>query len=423
MSNTNQSDGFYTRWYVYKSEGSKTYRGFVRYKDGDKWKSKSKTLKAKKKREAEAEVKSWRDELEQDHNDRLAAIARERELAAMANKPPAPADTPVSQYVDDMVTSLADSKAIEASTVSGYRTTAGYIRDAFSGVTMGELTSEQVRDWEAGLIGRGLSSSTVGKAHRLLKQAFKYAVSSRALTWNPVDAVKPPKREKKKPGINALDKAGRTLILDKLDAMGLTPVTVAARIALFTGLREGEICGLQWRDIDTDACVLWVRRAIGSGKGGTYKKLAKTDKVRDVALPKSLAKLLTQWKRQQDKSFSSVGAELGADSYIIGDPVGYYRPGRLSKDWTALSRALGVKGTEGRLVTFHDLRHTWATMYLAAGGDVKTAASNLGHANAAMTLNIYASADPDAKRRAAVIVEENMRDDSLDVLPFTGTEG
>lgn len=422
MGNVNQSDGFYTRWYVYKSEGSKTYRGFVRYKDGDKWKSKSKTLKAKKKREAEAEVKSWRDRLEQERNEQLATIAREKELA-IANKPLSIADTPVSKYVDDMVTMLADSKAIEASTVSGYRTSAGYIREAFSDVTMGELTLEQVEKWEANLIKRGLSNSTVGKAYRLLNQAFRRAVDSRALTWNPVAAAKSPKRTNMKTGINALDKAGRTLVLDKLEAIGLTPVTVAARIALFTGLREGEICGLKWRDVDADANVLWVRRSIGSGKGGTYEKSTKTDKVRSVPITKSLSKLLAQWKARQIESFSSADTVLGEDSYIIGDPVGYYRPGRLSKDWTYLSRALNIRGTEGRLITFHDLRHTFATTAIAAGVDVKTVSSILGHGNAAMTLNIYTSADPDAKRRAAVIVEENMRDDSLDVLPFTGTEG
>lgn len=94
---------------------------------------------------------------------------------------------------------------------------------------------------------------------------------------------------------------------------------------------------------------------------------------------------------------------------MLGDAVGFYHPDRLTKDWASLAKLLGVRGAAGRLASFHDLRHTWATMFLASGGDVKTAASNLGHANAAMTLNIYASTDPDAKRRAADIVERSMR--------------
>ncbi|WP_455136466.1 tyrosine-type recombinase/integrase [Thermophilibacter sp.] len=402
---------FYTAAYLQQRKDCKGWRGFLDYKDGDgKRRKKSKTLKATGKVEAKRELAEWRAEMEEEHEKALGNSVSASNLT-------------VSDYVDAMVDRMEDAKAIEASTVSGYRTSARYIREAFSSIKMGELEPDQIRRWEAELTKRGLSSSTVGKAHRLLKQAFKDAVNSREVSWNPVDAVKPPKRTKKHPGINALDKAGRTALLDKLGALDLSPVTVAARVALFTGLREAEICGLQWRDVDVDSGVLWVRRSIGSGKGGTYVKLAKTDRVRDVALPKSLIALLADWRAAQEKAYARMDAVIGSESYIIGDPLGYYRPGRLSKDWTALSRALGVLGTEGRIPTFHDLRHTWATMYIAAGGDVKTAASNLGHANPSMTLNIYASADPDAKRRAAVIVEENMRAEPDEILPFTGTDG
>ena len=184
---------------------------------------------------------------------------------------------------------------------------------------------------------------------------------------------------------------------------------VAAYIALYTGMRRGEICGLQWRDLDTDNRVIWVRRAVGIGKGGAYLKQPKTDKVRDVALPATLLGVLTDWRERQRGAHASSLATLKPDSFMLGDALGYYHPDRLTKEWASLAKLLDVRGTAGRLASFHDLRHTWATMFLASGGDVKTAASNLGHSNAAMTLNIYASADPDAKRRAAEIVEQAMR--------------
>jgi len=65
-------------------------------------------------------------------------------------------------------------------------------------------------------------------------------------------------------------------------------------------------------------------------------------------------------------------------------------------------------GTQGRVPTFHDLRHTFATAAIAEGVDVKTVSSILGHTNAAMTLNVYASADPAAKRAAAKTIGEIM---------------
>ena len=99
---------------------------------------------------------------------------------------------------------------------------------------------------------------------------------------------------------------------------------------------------------------------------------------------------------------------MNSDSFIIGDAIGYYNPMRLTKGWNLIVRLLGIRGIEGRYPALHDLPHTWATLFLAAGGDVKTAASNLGHSNAAMMLNVYASADPDAKRRTAMLTERAM---------------
>lgn len=392
----------------------KRYRAFLSFIDENgKRKQASKTLDVSGMAEAKRELKAWWSAME----NQAEIDARRGPSATTAAKRPVP------DYVDAFIASLEERHAVEASTVKGYRATAKFIREAFPSVTVEGLTPEQVRDWEAELTGRGLSSSTVGKCHRLLKQVMADAVNLRAIDRNPVDPVKPPKRTKVRKGINALDTEGRARILAALAAMELTPVTVAARVALYTGLREGEICALQWRDIDLDARTLWVRRSIGEGVGGCYEKDTKTDRARDVALPDALANLLGDWRRAQRAAFAEAGAVLDGSSYVLGDPVGFMNPRTLGRGWTTLARAMGVRGTEGRVPTFHDLRHTWATMYLAAGGDVKTAASNLGHANVAMTLNTYASADPNAKREAARLTEIAMTRRPAEVLRFTGTEG
>lgn len=70
---------------------------------------------------------------------------------------------------------------------------------------------------------------------------------------------------------------------------------------------------------------------------------------------------------------------------------------------------LNLIGTEGVRVNFHGLRHTFATVAVASGVDIKTVSSILGHANAAMTLNVYASADPDAKRAAAGLIGDALK--------------
>ena len=104
--------------------------------------------------------------------------------------------------------------------------------------------------------------------------------------------------------------------------------------------------------------------------------------------------------RAIEKDSKYVARELGVpfgDPYVLGTPdpdSRPYHPTRLSKDFATFAKMNGFD------VTFHDLRHTFATMMIAGGTDVRTVASYLGHSNVAMTLNTYAEVDPDAKRAA-----------------------
>lgn len=404
----------YTTGSVRTRKGRKGWIAALKYKDEEgRWKEKTKTLSATTKTEAKRELAEWRAEMEAEAEREEAENGRPIGLRASAI---------VADYVAGMVDRLEASKAIEASTVAGYRASCKIIAAAFSEVTMKDLTAAQAQEWEASLTARGLSSSTVGKAHRLLKQAMKEAVTLDLIAKNPLDAVRPPKRRAKKSGINALDLNGRTRLLNSLDAMELTPLTVAARIALYTGLRRGEICGLRWCDVDLKSRTLWVKQAIGRADGGTYIKQTKTDQVRDIAIPEALAVALEAWRDQQGRELAAAAATVAPQAYVLTGTRTYESPTALTKQWLTMAKALGIKGTEGRTPTFHDLRHTWATAAVAAGVDIKTVASNLGHANAAMTLNIYASPDPDAKRRAAETMEDAIRAPKDAALPFKKRE-
>lgn len=388
---------FYKRTYLRKmTNPRKGFQGILCYKnDKGKWRQKTRVLNATTKGEAQIELANWR--------------KKEERLFEIFEKSPVDSRRLVADYVDSFVDELEKTHTIEPSTVRGYRGSAKFIREAFSDIPLAELSPLMVKEWEIGLTARGLSSSTVGKAHRLLKQALNEAVNLEVLDRNPVNPIRPPKRKLQKPGINALGAEGCRSLLAALESMEMTPVSIAAQIALYTGLREAEVCGLQWRDFSAKDGTLWVRRSIGLAKGGAYIKSTKSDKVRDVVVPKSLKRLLREWRFVQQESFDEHGLDVEPQTFIVGDEAGYLHPSVLSRGWYQMAALLGVRGCEGRQITFHDLRHSWATVYLAAGGDVKTAASNLGHANAAMTLNVYASVDPSAKRRAAVIVEEAIR--------------
>ena len=335
-----------------------------------------------------------------------------QEQASRAEARPPESEKPVADYVAAYVKTLSDAGAIEASTASGYGWSVKRIRDGLPGVTLGGLTTSQAQEWERSMTEEGLSSSTVGKAHRVLKQACKHAVMVGDLDRSPMDAVRPPKRDRTEP--NALDARGRARLVAMLDGMEPTPLVTGAYLALYAGMRQGEICGLRWRCVDLDGATIRVRESIGRALGGAYSKEPKTGgSRRDIPMTPALVAAMR--RRRDAMTAEYLAATLDgkpgkvADLYAIGYVDGrFFSPHELGEQWAALSRACGLVGTQGRRCTFHDLRHTFATIAIAEGVDVKTVSSMLGHANAAMTLNIYADTDPDAKRQAAATIGEAM---------------
>lgn len=374
------------------------WRAFLNYQDGEMRRKISKTLEATGKREARREADQWLAE----ENKRMERDAKRGALAVKGGK------QLVTAYVAEFIDIQERAKAIQPSTIRGYRGSLKYIERGFKGVKMEDLAPEMIREWEAELTEMGYSSSTVGKAHRLLKQVCTFAAGNKVIDEVPFFQVKPPRRENKKKGINALDRDARHALIERLEMMDLTRTTVSAYIALWTGLRRGEVCALQWRDYDEQAKTLKVRQAIGEGKGGDYVKDPKTHKERTLSIGPTLAGILARWKVVQRDQFAECMATLTRDSYIVGDAEGFYSPTYLSREWAALTRAFGIKGTEGRLPTFHDLRHSYATTGIAGGIDPVTVANGLGHSKPSMTLDVYAALDPNAQRESAKRFEELM---------------
>lgn len=398
------------------NKSGKVWRGVIKYRDPEdpsKLRQMTKTLAAGTKSKANAELAAWRAEVE-----------------AQAKAPDASLTVP--EYAERYVKALESAEAIERSTATNYRYTLLYIADGLSGIPLASLSPAEVQNWETGLLERGLSTSTVGKAHRLLKQVCKHAAAIGDLPRNPCDLVKPPKRVQGNP--NALDKAGTARALTILSAMDNTPLSIAARIALFTGMRREEICALTWNDVDLGRAEITVSRALGMDNGSAYLKTPKTGgSRRTIPLPSKLVELLESHRSRMFAEWQDYVMRLEVPKtddafsklFVIGDVMGnWHNPAMLTKGWATLAKSFKLVSPQGKLCTFHDLRHTFATRAIAEGADVKSVSSILGHANAAMTLNIYASADAEAKRRAATLIDKAMEHTPAEVILFrTGTEG
>lgn len=388
---------YYTAAFLRKtSSKTKPWRGILKYADEDgEPRQVSKTFgeTVRTKTQAQAALEAWRADMES---------LRAAPDAGLSTA------TYVSRYLDV----LESTGSVEGSTLVAYRSVATHIRDAFSDVPLRDLAPAQVQEWEIGLLDSGLSPSTVGKAHRLLKQVCKHAVNVHDLTWNPCEPVRPPKRPRTEP--NALVADGRARVVSLLDSMGPTPLGTAASLALYAGMRRGEVCGLRWKDVDLERAEVRVSQVIGLRKGGAYVKEPKTGgSRRTIPLAPQLVRVLERrrdamrprWREAMLKIGLSASDAAFGNAYVIGHEDGTpASPSVIGKEWMTIAKSLGIVGNQGEVCSFHDLRHSFATAAVSGGADIKSVSSILGHSNAAMTLNIYASADADAKRRAAEIV-------------------
>ena len=229
---------------------------------------------------------------------------------------------------------------------------------------------------------KGLSAKTVRNIHQIISSALKLAIEQRLIARNPADGCALPKAERKE--MQTLPVEQLTSFLREAKDSG---VFALYYIDLTTGLRRGELLGLKWSDIDLEKGDLRVQRQIGRIDGKIIEMPLKTKNAYRT-LPLS-ADAISVLKMQKCK--------VGNSEWVFPSPIG----GPMSPDSVLhmLHRVLKRAGLPK--VRFHDLRHTFATMALQNGVDVKTVSSMLGHYSAGFTLDTYAHVTTDAQLKAA----------------------
>jgi integrase len=157
-------------------------------------------------------------------------------------------------------------------------------------------------------------------------------------------------------------------------------------LAFATGARRGEILALTWDDVDLNAGVVMIRRAITQTRtAGTFVKATKTKNVRAVGLSAFAIEALRRVRVAQAAEKLAAGPAYVDRGFAFADALGsFLQPNDMTKAYNACAKHAAISSTR-----LHSARHTAATLMLAGGSDPRTVAGVLGHSVASTTLNIY----------------------------------
>ncbi|WP_300275209.1 site-specific integrase [uncultured Oscillibacter sp.] len=229
---------------------------------------------------------------------------------------------------------------------------------------------------------KGLSPKTVRNIHQIIASAMKLAKEQEIVVSDPTEGCALPKLERKEM---------QTLLVEQLASFlreaKESGVFEFYYVELATGLRRGELLGLKWEDIDLEKGNLRVKRQVARINGEVTEAPLKTKNAyRTLPLAEDTIAVLKQQKKK-----------VGSSHWVFPSPTG----GPISPDSVLhmLHRVLKRAGLPR--VRFHDLRHTFATLALQNGVDIKTVSGMLGHFSAGFTLDTYAHVTTAAQKEAA----------------------
>jgi integrase len=266
------------------------------------------------------------------------------------------------------------------------------------------LSAADVETWHSTLLtsGRrggqsGLTPRTVRHSHKLVAKGLEEAVRHGLVVKNVCRFTRPPKLVHEEMKILTAEQvAGLPALLSG------HPLAAATLVALFTGMRRGEILALPWGNVDLDGKLIRVRVSLEETQAGLRIKPPKSKAgVRNITLPHILVETLRAQRQRLLEQRLQLGlGKLGDDDLVFprfdGSPQ---QPNAFSAEWSRLAAEHGLG------ITFHGLRHVHASQLIDAGVDVVTIAKRLGHSSPATTLNVYAHLYRRDDGRASAVID------------------
>jgi integrase len=276
------------------------------------------------------------------------------------------------------------------------------INPALGATPLALLTAQMLQRFYADKLAEGLAPTTVRHIHACLRKALQDGVRQGLFPRNMADLAKAPPMRAKVMRTWSQEEANHFLDAahgDRLEALWA--------LALTTGMREGELLGLRWRDVDVEGREVHIQRALARGLERNRELAAPktTASRRHIRLTEYAVNALRRHRARQAEERLALGAAWasgGEGDLVFTNTVGN------ALDPTNLTRSAFkplIERAQVPTIRIHDLRHTAATLLLKQGIGIKVVTEMLGHSDVAITLRIYAHVLPDMQAQAAAALD------------------
>lgn len=273
-----------------------------------------------------------------------------------------------------------------------------HILPTLGGMILSRVTPQHVQSLYAARLTEGLSPTTVSHLHTVLHAALDDALRLGLVQRNVSELVNVPRKVKQEMATLTPEQAKRLLEVaaaDRLEALYV--------LALTTGMREGELLALKWRDVNLDTGNVQVRASLQKSEHGLEFAQPKTKRSRrNISLTLVAVDALRRHRVRQNEERLALGPvweEMDlVFSNVLGGPL--LKSNVLYRNFKPLLRKAGLP-----LIRFHDLRHTAATLMLLQGVHPKVVSEMLGHASISITLDLYSHVLPNMQKDATAALD------------------
>lgn len=271
-----------------------------------------------------------------------------------------------------------------------------YIIPLLGSIPLVKINATHIDNFLTNLKDRGLAESTIKRVFSVVNASLNAAATKDLILKNPCNKVDKPTVSRRNMVVWEPEYAFDFLEKTK----GKSRYWIAIYLAIMTGMRQGEILGLRWSDIDLDNKTLHIQQTVTRKR--RIKAGAKSDSsIRSVALSSDTIKTLKEQRQFILQERMLLGKDYQDHDLVVCTSFGGPATSRsVAKVWEKF-----IKTYEVRKITFHDLRHTHVSMLIKQKVHIKIISERLGHASVSITMDLYGHLLPNMQEDAAESID------------------